>query len=103
MKGGGNKEQQGREQEKGHRFAMPFVPRQFVSAGLIELFADACAFVWLLQQGTRFVNGSLCVVVGLHGEAVLLHGAVALAGDVEDLAETDVAPDLRPAWLAIAA
>jgi hypothetical protein len=34
-----------------------------------------------------FVDRALCVVVGLHGQAVLIDGAVALAGHVEDLAD----------------
>jgi hypothetical protein len=50
-----------------------------------------------------FVDGALGVVVGLHGKAVLVDGAVALAGDVEDLADLDVAPDFGPAGFAVAA
>ena len=50
-----------------------------------------------------FVDGALGVVVGLDGEAVLVDGAIALAGDVEDFAEGDVAPDLGPGGIVVAA
>ena len=61
------------------------------------------ALVGLLHRGAGFVDGALGVVVGLDGEAVLVDGAVALAGDVEDFAELDVAPDLGPLGVAVAA
>ena len=41
------------------------------------------------------------VVVGLQGLAVLVHGAFALSGDVENLPELDVAPDFGPARVAV--
>jgi hypothetical protein len=53
----------------------------------------------LLQVLAGFVDGALGVVVGLDGEAVLVDGAVALAGEVEDFADGDVAPDLGPGRL----
>src|SRR5579871_2923887 len=61
------------------------------------------ADVGLLQPLPRLVQRALSVVVGLDGEPVLVDGAVALAGDIEDLAQADVAPDLGPARIAIAA
>ena len=59
--------------------------------------------VGLLQVEAGLVDGALGVVVGLDGQAVLVDRAVALAGDVEDLAQGDVAPDLGPARVAVAA
>ncbi len=56
-----------------------------------------------MHECAGFVDGALGVVVGLDGEAVLVDGAVALAGDVEDAAEFDVAPDLDPPGVAVAA
>ena len=50
----------------------------------------------LLQVLAGLVDRSLGVVVGLDGEAVLVDGAVALAGDVKDFADGDMAPDLGP-------
>ncbi len=51
----------------------------------------------------RFVEGALGVVVGLDGETVFIDGAVALAGEVKDLANLNVAPDFSPRWLVVAA
>ncbi len=59
--------------------------------------------VRFLQILAGFVDRALGVVVGLHGQAVLVDGAVALAGEVEDLADGDVAPDLGPGRLVVAA
>src|SRR6476469_8905570 len=55
-----------------------------------------------LQILAGFIQGALGVVVGLYGLAVFVGGALALSGNVEDLAQLDVAPDLGPARLAIA-
>jgi len=59
------------------------------------------ALVGFLHESAGLVDGSLGVVVGLDGEAVFIDGAVALAGDVEDVAELDVAPDLDPLGIAV--
>src|ERR1035441_4556912 len=59
--------------------------------------------VGCLHTRARFVHSTLGVVVGLHRQPILVHRAVALAGDVEDVAQMDVAPDLGPARVAIAA
>ncbi len=59
--------------------------------------------VGLLHEGAGFVDGALGVVVGLDGEAVFVDGTVALAGEVEDAAQLDVAPDLDPPGVAVAA
>src|ERR1700744_277853 len=67
------------------------------------LRAGVVALVGLLHERAGFVDGALRVVVGLDGEAVFVDGALALAGDVEDLAEVDVAPDLDPLGIAVAA
>src|SRR6266566_9928967 len=56
-----------------------------------RLVIDVFALVGLLHQGPGFVDGALGVVVGLDSEAVLVDGPVALACDVEDSAEFDVA------------
>src|SRR6476646_5827920 len=56
----------------------------------------------LLQILAGFVQGALGVVVGLQGLAVLVGGAFALSGDVEDLAYLDMTPDFCPARFAIA-
>jgi len=57
------------------------------------LLAGFGEFVGFGEPLAGFVDGALRVVVGLNGEAVFLDGAIALAGDVEDFAECDVAPD----------
>ncbi len=69
----------------------------------MTLIFSALAFVGSLHEGAGFVDGALGVVVGLDGEAVLVDGTVALAGDVEDAAELDVAPDLDPLGVVVAA
>src|SRR5260370_37872410 len=56
----------------------------------------------LLQILTGFFQCAEGVVVGLDGLPVFIDGALALAGDIEDLAELDVAPDFRPARVAVA-
>ena len=61
------------------------------------------AFVGLLEEHAGFVDAALGVVVGLDAEAVLVDGAVALAGDVEDAADLDVAPALGPGGIIVAA
>src|SRR5205807_1636279 len=58
--------------------------------------------VSFLQVAAGFVERALGVVVGLQGLAVFVGSALALAGDVEDFAELDMAPDLGPARLAVA-
>ena len=42
------------------------------------------------------------VVVGLDRLAILIHGAFALAGDVEDFAQANVAPDFGPVRIVVA-
>ncbi len=59
--------------------------------------------VRLLQPFPGLVHRALGVVVGLHRQAVLIHGAVPLAGDVKDFAQRNVAPNLSPARLSVAA
>jgi len=69
-------------------------------------YLPACCWGWLVgfgHEGAGFVDGSLGVVVGLDGEAVLVDSALALAGDVEYFAEVDVAPDFDPFGIAVAA
>ena len=51
------------------------------------LLAGAVALVGLLHEGAGFVDGALGVVVGLDGLTVLVYGALALAGYVEDFAQ----------------
>ena len=63
----------------------------------------ALALVGSLHGGAGFVDCALGVVVGLDGEAVLVDGAVALTGAVEDAGQFDVAPDLDPLRVAITA
>src|SRR5882757_4106243 len=60
-------------------------------------------FVWILHQCAGLIHSALRVVVGLYCETVLVDGAVALARDVEDAAQLNVAPDLDPLRIAIAA
>lgn len=52
----------------------------------VRLIRRLGALVGLLQQSAGFVDGALRVVVGLHSEAVFLHGPVALAGDIKNFA-----------------
>ena len=58
--------------------------------------------VGFLDIPPRFISCALGVVVGLQGLAIFVHGAFALAGDVENLAQLDVAPNFGPARLAVA-
>ena len=58
--------------------------------------------VRLLQVLTCRIQRALGVVVGLQRLAILVDRAFALAGEIEDLAELDVAPDLSPFRIAIA-
>jgi len=67
------------------------------------LVFGAFALIGLLHEGAGFVDCALRVVVGLDGEAILVDGAVTLAGHVEYAAEFDVAPDLDPSGVVIAA
>src|SRR5260221_5906097 len=55
------------------------------------------ALVRLFQIFTRFIQGALRGIAGLNGLAILVHGALSLAGSVKDLAQHDVAPYLGPA------
>ena len=51
---------------------------------------------------SRFLKSAKGIVVGLHGLTVFVDGSFALARNVEDLAQLDMAPDLRPARLPVA-
>src|ERR1035438_6460384 len=57
--------------------------------------------VRLLHIFPRFFEGSEGVVVGLRSLPVLSYRALALAGDIENLAQLNMAPDFGPAWLAV--
>src|SRR6266853_3179677 len=74
-----------------------------VPGSQIALVLGALALVGSLHGGAGFVDCALGVVVALDGEAVLVDGAVALAGAVEDAGQLDVAPDLDPLGVAVAA
>ena len=55
------------------------------------------------SSGTcRFFLRALRVVLGADRQVVLVHRALALAGDVEDLAQIDVRPDFGPLRLQVA-
>src|SRR6266567_6002198 len=58
--------------------------------------------VGFLQVPARLIQRSLGVVVSLDGLAVLVGGALALAGDIENLAQLNMAPDFGPARIPIA-
>src|SRR5437667_12414126 len=58
-------------------------------------------FVRLLQVSPRLVQSALSIVVSLNGLTIFVRRALALPGDVKNLAELNVAPDLRPTRLAI--
>ena len=60
------------------------------------------ALVGLLQIFAGFLKRAEGVVIGLESLAVFIDGALALPGDVEDLAQLDTAPDFGPARLAVA-
>src|SRR5580658_6816482 len=60
------------------------------------------ALVGFLQVLAAFFESAEGVVVGLDGLAVFVDGALALAGDVKNFAQLDVAPDFGPARLAVA-
>src|SRR5271156_2190752 len=68
-----------------------------------RLVVGALAFIGILHEGAGFVDCALGVVVGLDGLPILVDGAVALAGAVVDPANLDVAPDLDPLGVAVAA
>src|ERR1700747_3677102 len=79
-------------------------------AELLVRHSEWCALVFAaltlvrgLHGGAGFVDCALGVVVGLHGEAVFIDSAVALTGAVEDAGQFDVAPDLDPLRVAVAA
>jgi hypothetical protein len=55
----------------------------------------------LQEFGGLFLR-ALGVVLGANGEVVLVHGALPLPGDVEDLAQIDVRPDFGPLGLEVA-
>src|SRR5271168_1447141 len=55
-----------------------------------------------LQILPRLIQRALSVVVGLQSLAILVGGAFALPGNVKDLAELDMAPNLGPARIAVA-
>src|ERR1700733_5204754 len=57
--------------------------------------------VSFLQIFSGFLEGAEGIVVGLQSLTIFVDGPFALAGDVENLAELDVAPDFSPARLAI--
>ena len=78
-------------------------PKRSVQDDTPSLLAGFGEFVGFGEPLAAFVHAALGVVVGLDGEAVFVDGAVALAGDVEDFAERDMAPALGPARLAVAA
>jgi hypothetical protein len=59
------------------------------------------ALVGLLQIFPGLLQSAEGIVVGLRGLAVLTDGAFALAGDIENLAQLDMAPDFGPARLAV--
>src|ERR1700722_1130263 len=71
-----------------------------VSVLLLRLFLGT--LVGFLQIFAAFFEGAEGVVVGLDGLAVFVDRPLAPAGDIENLAQLDVAPDLGPARLAIA-
>src|SRR5271155_2708492 len=58
--------------------------------------------VGFLQILAGFFQRAEGVVVGLQGLAIFVHGALALAGNVENLAQLQVAPDFGPARVAVA-
>ena len=58
----------------------------FAKDGAPFLIFSGFAFVGLLHGGAGLVDGTLGVVIGLDGQAVLVDSTVALAGDVEDAA-----------------
>lgn len=58
--------------------------------GAPELVTGLVLFGWslvgLLHESAGFVDCALGVVVCLNGEAILVDGAIALAGEIEDAA-----------------
>src|SRR5690348_6705393 len=56
----------------------------------------ALALVGLLQVLGGFFLRALRIVAGADGLVVFVHSTFALAGDIEDLSEIDVRPDLGP-------
>ena len=62
------------------------------------------SFVGFGETLAALVYLALVIVVAiLDSESVFVDSTVALAGDVEDLAESDMTPALGPAGLAVAA
>src|ERR1700731_781039 len=58
--------------------------------------------VRFFQIFPRLVHSALRGISGLNGLAIFIDSALALAGGIKDLAQHDVAPDLSPAWIAVA-
>ena len=54
-----------------------------------------------LQIFARLFQGAESIVVGLDGLPVFVDGAFALASNIENLAQLYMAPDLRPARIAV--
>src|SRR3954471_5810072 len=61
----------------------------------------AFALVGFFQVFPGFVQSALRGVSGLDGLAIFIHGALTLAGGIEDLAQHNVAPNLSPARIAV--
>src|SRR5580658_732986 len=60
------------------------------------------ALIGLGQILSRLFEGGEGIVIGLDGLAVFVDGALALAGNVKDLAQLQMAPDFGPAGLSVA-
>src|SRR5712692_10917277 len=60
------------------------------------------AFEFLTNILPCFFQRTLRIILGAHGLPVLIHRALALVGDVENLPEVDVRPDLGPLGLEVA-
>src|SRR4029077_405290 len=84
--------------------------RSGVNRGEIVHLSDRCRilllvlwpFVGLLKVLAGLFQSAEGIVVGLKGLAIFVDGAFALPGNIENLAELEVAPDLGPARLTVA-
>src|ERR1700674_401969 len=67
-----------------------------------SLLGAALPFVRLLEVFSSSFLSALRVILGPDGEVILVDRALSLPGDIENLPEVDVRPDLRPLRIQIA-
>ena len=72
--------------------------RKLLLSSLLFIFGP---IICLLHIPARFFESAEGIVIGLDGLPVFVDGALALAGDVEYLAQLDMTPDFSPSRIPI--